>query len=90
VWVSVPKGTTVIKGDTITFTATFKRAEGDPSFAFGSRPELTTPGAAAPVAEAPVKPRWKSGIKGAAHVSELQPEAAAPSILASLLAELEG
>jgi hypothetical protein len=51
VWVTAPKDRTVVKGDVVTFTATFEPSKDDPSFAFGSRPEYigSTSGAPAPL-----------------------------------------
>jgi hypothetical protein len=61
VWVTVPAGSGIAKGDTVTVVATFTVAKDDPTFAFGSRPTFVSrvpapapdaPDVAAPVAAA--------------------------------------
>lgn len=38
VWLTVPSGATVNRGDKVSVTATFTRSDKDVSFAFGKRP----------------------------------------------------
>ena len=79
----------VIKGDTITFTATFKHSKDDRSFAFGERPTLggdvsaprSDEGLMVPLEELMAAPQPKP--KRAPSVPD------GPSILEGLLAELD-
>lgn len=98
VWASVPKGATVRPGDDITFTATFERSKDDPSFAFGSRPVMGV----GKVGGAPTPPASIDDLPDFSMGEETYPEPvvfpdppkvatlAEPSLLATLLAELEG
>jgi hypothetical protein len=87
VWATVPRGAVLKVGDSITFTATFRHADGDPSFAFGSRSVLggevvaydieTTGTPIIPV------PRMAPKVEPAEPVKPT-----GPSVLEQLLAEL--
>ena len=83
VWVSVPKGATVKAGDNLNLVATFTVSDTDPSFAFGTRPQLVTAGSA--VEGIPLTYRLEPAAVG----DGILPSDSKPSALAELLAELE-